>query len=190
MSKFDIRKAKDRERLRTERAMELSAIDGDMWPRSVQDLAYWGAHLSFGGYRNEMARHARALCVAEMQYLNAVEQRILSGELWESWEGRDPKTGRTFTVRADEHSENIECVFDTTDGEEVFVGRTWHSDFYVVEGQMRHGSGYLAECPGQTPGDELDYFTEAASHGARGTAILRLLNAARHRGGLQTAPSE
>ena len=180
MSKYDIRKARDRDKLRTERAIELAALDANRWPTDHRHAIWWAGRSELDiRDRAEQAVYVRAMCVAEMQYLNGVDKRIFSGELRDDWEGQDSKSMRTFVVRPDPNSDHVECVYDTTSGNEVLVGRIWPSNFYVVEGQMRHGEGYLAELPGQSPSDELDHFTDNCPGGARGTAIRRLLSAAR-----------
>lgn len=80
MPSYNLTKAADRARFRADRVAEIAAVDAGTWPRDLDDACRWHAPP-----RHDATRHARAMCAADVAYLDGVEERIAKGELpgWE-----------------------------------------------------------------------------------------------------------
>ena len=86
MAFYNLMRREDRDRLRADRVAEIAAIDSGEWPRSVDDSLRWGSSRYFVDGA-ERAEYARAMCVAEVEYLDALQKRVEAGDkdvIW--WE--------------------------------------------------------------------------------------------------------
>jgi len=72
---YDLRKKADRQRMRDDRRRELLAVLKGEWPRDINDRMRW---------MDPTPECAKAMCLADLDYLKRVEAQIRAGEL--SWE--------------------------------------------------------------------------------------------------------
>ncbi len=80
MSSYNLTKRADRERLVADRRAEIAAIDNGAWPRDINDSFRWSTNTN-----RTAAAHARAMCLADIEYAEGIPARISAGELpgWE-----------------------------------------------------------------------------------------------------------
>ena len=79
MASYNFSKAADRARCRAERAAEVAAVDAGAWPRDINDDMRWGVMRTFYDAAGK-ATYARAMCVAEIEYIDGVDVRIKAGD--------------------------------------------------------------------------------------------------------------
>lgn len=79
MASYNFMKRADRDRCRKARRLEIASVGDKTWPRDRNDAMRWGATKTFADSQ-ERAEHAKAMCEAEVAYLDDLDRRIATGD--------------------------------------------------------------------------------------------------------------